>query len=55
MILLRIREWGSADWTSLIIEGELEPEALSIVGSALGTSGLHAQVQNEEGKWEDLE
>lgn len=55
MIHLRIREYGSADWTSLLIQGDLEAECLQIIGSALSTSGYHAQQQGDGGEWEDLE
>lgn len=61
MIHFRVREWGASEWTHVLIEGELEPELQSLVGSALDTAGgstitkaLHVQVLAEDGQWEDL-
>lgn len=48
---LRFREWGSSEWTYIYIDGELDAEAFSIIGS--GLSRYHAQ-QKINGVWEDL-
>lgn len=54
MIHLRFRRFGDADWTSLLLHGDLEAEGLGLVGSALETSPFHVQQLTEEGEWEDL-
>jgi hypothetical protein len=54
VILYRIREWGQAEWTDLVIDGELEEEVHFIVGAALDSSPYHVQKKNDEGSWEDL-
>lgn len=47
----RFREWGSTDWTYIYIEGELDAEAFSIIGS--GLARYHCQ-QRINGAWENL-
>lgn len=63
MILLRIRPWGTEDWTTLRIDGPDEEREETIVPAAvkiLSDSGedetFHAQRWDEEsGRWEDFE
>jgi hypothetical protein len=61
LILLRARQWGSADWTHITISSvdeddpSLESSIMQIIGSALDTSSLHVQLQSPDGSWEDLD
>ena len=48
---LRFREWGSSEWTYIHVSGEMEAEALSILGA--GLHRYHTQ-QQVKGEWEDL-
>lgn len=51
---LRLREYGSADWTEVEIEGELEEFAADLLLACLeGNSTLHVQREGEDG-WEDV-
>lgn len=54
MIFLRLRSFGQEEWTYLSINGEDEDLALQIIGSALDTSDLQVQSQQEDNSWEDL-
>lgn len=49
----RLREWGSSEWTEIVIEGELADYAAGIVGSAINVKHLHAQIL-VDGEWENL-
>ena len=63
MILFRVRQYGSADWTEVSVRSSLETEDDSemeetladLIEDKLDQDGLHAQRLSEEGKWEDLE
>lgn len=62
MTRFRCRQWGTADWTEVIIANSgdeddvVEAAVASIIGSALDTSSLHIQQWNdEEEEWEDME
>lgn len=48
---LRFRKWGTTEWTTVNVDGELEPEALSVLGS--GLARYHVQVLTGDG-WENL-
>lgn len=48
---LRFRTWGTDDWTSITVEGELSTAALSVLGS--GLARYHVQVF-VDGAWENL-
>lgn len=50
-VSFRFREWGSSDWTYISVDGELDEQAASIIGSAFGR--FHCQ-QFADGKWENL-
>lgn len=50
-MIFRYRIWGSSEWTSIKIEGELDYIAAGCLGSAL--SRFHVQ-QLVDGRWEDL-
>lgn len=54
MIHYRLREWGAAEWTDLVLSGDLEAEASAICGSALDTSPYHVQRLSDEGEWENV-
>ena len=54
MILYRLRQWGTADWTKISLDGDDELLAESVVGGVLRSCALHVQVFNE-GEWEDVE
>lgn len=49
---LRFRKWGSTDWTYVTVDGDLEADALSVLGS--GLARYHVQVQTGGGEWENL-
>ncbi len=54
MILLRLRHYGSSDWTEASLDGDLEAELASIfVSRALGVE-LHVQ-ELRGGEWEDYD
>ncbi len=54
MILYRIREYGSGEWTDLSIDGELEESvAEALVGALEGAEHVHIQ-RRVEGEWEDV-
>jgi hypothetical protein len=59
MTLFRARAWGSADWCTISIAGEVEEvcdQLAEIICEALGSAdNLHIQQMNEDGEWEDLE
>lgn len=60
MTLFRARQYGSAEWTLIQVSSPSDEDAVpliiaSIIGSALGTSSLHVQQMDEEGKWEEME
>lgn len=50
-VRLRFRTWGTDDWTSITVEGELSTAALSVLGS--GLARYHVQVF-VDGAWENL-
>lgn len=52
MILLRLRRFGSSDWTEVMLDGELESEAANLLVSRTLGVGLHVQEHRSEG-WED--
>lgn len=52
MTSIRLRLWGSDEWSYLTIHGELEGEILSILGSRV--EGYHVQLL-EDGEWGDLD
>lgn len=53
MIQMRLRRWGSDDWTYITLSGELETEVLSIVGGRASET-YHLQLL-EDGEWGDLD
>jgi len=61
--LFRIRKYGSADWTEVLVRNELldsddqdlEEEISELIEAALEVDGLHCQRLSDECKWEDLE
>ncbi len=55
MISIRIREWGSADWTSGTIVGDLEESVAEALLLSLEGRELHIQAARNEGDWCDLE
>ena len=48
---LRFRRYGQTEWTYITVEGELETEAMSVLGA--GLSLYHVQVWDRN-KWENL-
>ena len=63
MILFRIRQYGSAEWTEVSVRNSLETDedldmeetVGRLVEAGLEQDGLHVQRLSEEGRWEDLE
>lgn len=58
MISLRIRRFGSSDWTQLDLEGDLSERIgtdLYYLLSLPENDGLHSQVKRDGGEWEELE
>lgn len=54
MILYRLREYGSSDWTELCIEGDFEEDiAEALVAAIVPAEHFHVQVR-EDGEWEDV-
>lgn len=48
---LRFRQWGSSEWTYIHVSGELEAEALSVIGAGLARYHVQQQIG---GTWENL-
>lgn len=63
MILFRVRQYGSADWTEISVRNSLESDedagmeeaVAELIEDKLDQDGLHAQRLSQEGTWEDLE
>lgn len=63
MILFRVRQYGSAEWTEVSVRNGLETDEDSameetiadLIEDKLDQDGLHAQRLSQEGVWEDLE
>ena len=56
MISLRVREYGSIEWDTIIFDGEREEELLSILANVLTRDEwVHVQVKLEGDEWEDFE
>lgn len=56
MILLRMRKYGSADWTTIDVEGELEEQIALLLGQCIyDVEGNAVQVRRpEETDWSEL-
>lgn len=55
MIFLRLREFGSSDWTEVALEGDLEEFAGTLLASCLADNAtLHVQKKEVGEEWEDL-
>jgi hypothetical protein len=54
MIAYRLREWGSAEWTEILLEGELEEFAGEMLVAAMSPYEGHHLQQRVDGEWTDL-
>lgn len=55
MTFIRLREFGSADWTEVSFQGELEEFAASALAVCLAdNTSLHVQKREDGTEWEDL-
>ncbi len=55
MTSLRIRAYGSSDWTTLLISGEDEEVVAEVTAQQFDSAGQHVQTFNESaGGWEDF-
>lgn len=56
MILLRLRRYGSAEWTEITLEGTLEESiGLVLARCIYDIEGNAVQVRRPEGEWEEVE
>lgn len=54
MIAYRLRQFGSAEWTEVLLEGEMEEFAAeTLVAQLAECEGLHVQ-ERIDGEWTDL-
>lgn len=54
MIQLRIREFGSSEWTYVTLAGDLGEALSSLLAGRAEAAGLHVQSLDEDGEWGDV-